>query len=168
MPSMNPHAVRPEDYKIGDQVRWYVTDSTMSPYIGRIYAINPKTNKVMVTWPVGGNATHSPEELVLIPPELGISPITQPAPGYMTWEVAKSEKIFGKLTPATMSPAEIKKSASVLVTAYLEEEASKYAETCKQAGYNDVLVMDRVASVYSGLITNSALSAAVEKAFGTN
>ena len=165
MPAMNPHGVRPEDFKIGDQVRWFVSDRALSPDIGRIYAINPKTVKVMVTWPVGGNCTHSPEELVLVPPEQGISPITQPAPGYMTWEVAKSEKVFGKLTPATPGPAQIKKSASTMVSALMLEDAMKFASACKDAGMNEVLVHDRVATVYSGIISSAAIKTAAESVF---
>ena len=114
MTALYPNSADTDAYHIGDTVRWYITERAISPYIGRVVAINPKTVKIWVTWPIGDTTQHGPEELLFVPPEQGSSPISQRA-GYDSYEISQSEKYFGKLTPATMTPAELQKSASGVV-----------------------------------------------------
>lgn len=167
MPALYPSAVRPEDFKIGDQVKWFISESAISPYIGRVYAINPKTVKIWVTWPIGGNTQHGPEELLLVPPEQGLSAITQPAPGGYNWEVQKSEKIFGKLTPAVVAPADMKKMASALVETHMAEEVTRFASACKDYGYPDVITHDRLSSVYGTVASPEVLKQALRQVYST-
>ncbi len=168
MPALFPNAVRPEDFKVGDQVKWYVSESSISPYVGRVYAINPKTVKVWVVWPVGGNTQHGPEELILVPPEQGLSPITQPVSGGSNWEVQKSEKIFGKLTPATVAPSDLKKMARTMVASGMAGEVARYASACKIGGYNELVTHDRLTSVFGNLTDAGVIKQALQQVFSSD
>jgi hypothetical protein len=155
-----PNAALPQAFSIGDQVKWFISESAVSPYVGRVYAINPKTVKVYVTWPVGGNTQHSPEELLIVPPEQGQSVINAPAPGYDSWEVRKSEKTFGKLTPAT-----IQKMAAALAESEIVEEVVKQASDLKSAGFPDIVAHDRLTSVFSGIASDAAIRQAMSQVY---
>jgi hypothetical protein len=166
MPALYPHAARPEDFKIGDQVKWFISESAVSPYVGRVYAINPKTVKVWVTWPIGGNTQHGPEELILVPPEQGLSVITQPAPGGSNWEVQKSERIFGKLTPANVvAPSEMKKMASSIVSSEMAESAVRLASAMASDGMHELIAHDRMTTVYGGILPPDAIKSALQQAY---
>lgn len=99
MPALYPSSVAPEDFKIGDSVKRYINEQSISPNPGKVVAISPKTYKVWVCWPVGGTEQHSPEELILVPKEQGLSLVNHDN-GYDSYDKQLSAKSFGILTPA--------------------------------------------------------------------
>jgi len=60
MPALYPMGVAPEDYSVGDTVKWFIDQNAISPYVGKVTHIVPATNKVWVVWPVGGSTQHNP------------------------------------------------------------------------------------------------------------
>lgn len=107
MPALYPVSVAAEDYKVGDNVRWF-SSTVPSSYIGKVVAISPKIYKVWVTWPIGDTVQHSPEELILVPKYQGMS-VVQEDNGYDSYDKQQSAKIFGKMTPTPRD-----KSAAVI------------------------------------------------------
>lgn len=98
MPALYPVSVAAEDYKVGDNVKWFSSSTDISPYVGRVVAISPKICKVWVTWPIGETQQMAPEELILVPPTQGISVV--PADnGYDSVDKQMSAKYFGTVPP---------------------------------------------------------------------
>lgn len=98
MPALYPISVAAEDFKVGDNVRWFTTSQDVSPYVGKVVAISPKIYKVWVTWPIGDTVQMSPEELILVPKYDGLSVV--PADnGYDSYDKQKSAEFFGTLGP---------------------------------------------------------------------
>lgn len=149
-------------FKIGSPVRISLDQRNLLPAIGTVYAVNPKTNKVFVAWPTGGNTQHAPDELAIVPPEQGLPTVTAPAPGYSSWEVSKSEKLYGALTPESL-----KKSASSLASGIVLSEAICTAQAFAKAGSTRTDAMDGMLSIYSGLLTDDKVAAAVREAYGS-
>jgi hypothetical protein len=98
MPALYPVSVAPEDYRIGDSVKWFIDATNISPYVGKVVAISPKIHKVWVTWPIGDTVQHAPEELILIPPTMGLSVVNHDN-GYDSYDKQLSAENFGTLTP---------------------------------------------------------------------
>lgn len=150
MPALYPVSVAAEDYQIGDNVRWFGSAAQLSPYVGKVVAISPKTYKVWVTWPIGDTKQHSPEELVLVPKYEGMS-VVPGDNGFDSYDKQKSEKNFG-----TMSPSRREKSASILADQY-----TKMLDTHKKmASYEERYT--KIASDFSIKLADSMLSKAVE------
>jgi len=99
MPALFPNAAAAESFKVGQQVRWYVNEREISPYIGRITEICPGINKLWVEFPVGGNTQMDPTDVILVTPEsYGVSQIDKET-GYSNYDKAESKQDFGKLQP---------------------------------------------------------------------
>ena len=84
------------NYKVGDQVKWVISESQISPYVGLVTEICPGINKIWVEMPVGGNQQFAPEDLILVPVEQGISPV-QHSTGYSSFDKERSHKENGEL-----------------------------------------------------------------------
>ena len=176
MPALFPNSASTDSYKIGDTVRWYISERAISPYIGRVVAINPKTVKIWVTWPVGDTTQHGPEELIFVPPEQGSSPITQRG-GYDSYEITQSEKYFGKLTPATMPPSDLQKAASdmarqasvsKLAGAFLEERKTVIASevrSLKASGLGEVQAYLETFGKHGSLVPDEMIREAVTQGY---
>jgi hypothetical protein len=107
MPALYPIPVAPEDFKIGDNVKWFASSTDISPYVGRVTGIFPKIHKVEVTWPIGLSQKMSPEELILVPPTAGISVV----PGDnipSSYDKQMSDKYFGTASPVDRDVVSIK------------------------------------------------------------
>ena len=147
-------------FKIGAPVRISIDQRNLLPAIGTVYAVNPKTNKIFVAWPTGGNTQHAPDELSLVPPEQGLPTVVAPAPGYSSWEVAKSEKLYGALTPASL-----KKCAATLTSSVMSGSASELARGMRKSGSSRTDTMDSMLSVYTGILASDKIACIVEEAY---
>lgn len=98
MTSLHPNSASVESFKPGMQVRWFIDSANTSPYIGRVTHTVPATVKVWVEWPVGYATQHGPEELLIVPPQEGLSQVDEDD-GYSSYEKTLSEKEFGKMGP---------------------------------------------------------------------
>lgn len=176
MSSLYPHSADTNSFKIGDTVRWYINERAISPYVGRVSAISPKIVKIWVTWPVGDTTQHGPEELLFVPPEQGSSPIVQRS-GYDSYDITQSEKYFGKLTPATLTPSELQKSASDLMSKvsatkvasdFTKESMSRVASEAaqmKSAGFSDVQAYVNLLGKHIASVSDDVIKDAIQNAY---
>lgn len=95
MPALYPVSVAPEDYAVGQHVKCYV-GGEISPYVGVILAIYPEIYKVLVSFPIGDPVKMSPEDLIIVPPTVGISAVHQDN-GMDSYEKSRSAENFGTL-----------------------------------------------------------------------
>lgn len=107
MPALYPVSVAAEDYKVGDNVKWFTSSTDISPYVGRVVAISPKIQKVWVTWPIGETQQMAPEELILVPATMGMS-VVPGDNGYDSVDKQMSAKYFGTVPPVKREEIAIK------------------------------------------------------------
>lgn len=103
-----------ENYKVGDQVKWFTSEKSISPYIGVVTQVCPSVNKVWVDFPIGGNQQKDPTELILITPFIGTSPVIEDT-GYNDYGKTISEENYGTLRD------QVKKLASQLLNREVEK-----------------------------------------------
>lgn len=183
MPGLYPHSVGACDYKIGQQVKWFVNELEKSPYIGVVTEIAPASNKVYVEWPVGGNQQMDPTELMIVTPESdGISPIKRET-GYSSYEKEKSKKNFGEFSPKVLKLAEklaasaqsrgvgeyrLSKMANSVASKFSSEVVGKLSRDvlkCKKEGLSDVETYQTVYASYESICSDHFLRYAIEKIY---
>jgi hypothetical protein len=172
--------VVPQDFAIGTPVRWFVSEKNISPYVGRVTHVVPATNKVWVAWPVGYPTQHEPYELIIVPPEQGISPINEDYSGYDSYEKQQSEKAFGVMQPQIVekmaSKVSMDASISELKQARRDKLASKVAGSfsaevlenvktaasgCKESGQTDLQAYSALYSKYASKVSDDAIKDAI-------
>lgn len=178
--ALYPMGVVPQDFPVGTPVRWYLSEKSVSPYIGRVTHIVPATNKVWVAWPIGYPTQHDPSELIIVPPEQGISPINVDYGNYNSYEKQLSEKAFG-----TMNPQIVEKLASRMTMrshrdGMLEARRSKLAgkiassfssdvvgaiktaaEECKAKGLSDLQAYGALYSKFASRVSDDTLKESI-------
>jgi hypothetical protein len=156
--ALYPKGVIPQDLCVGTPVRWYVSEKSISPYVGRVTHLVPSTNKVWVAWPIGYPTQHEPDELIIVPKEEGISPINVDFNGYSSYEKSQSERDFGSLQDA-LSATSVKMASSI---AMQKTQESLLAERRNK-------IASKVASQFSGDIVQNIRTAATKmKSQGSN
>jgi hypothetical protein len=183
MSGIFPHSVGACDYKVGQQVKWYVNEQAKSPYIGVVTEIAPGANKVYVEWPVGGNQQMDPTELLIITPESdGISPIKSET-GYSSYEKEKSKKQFGMISPKVLKLAEklaassqsldpdeysVRKMASNIAGKFASGVVERIASdilNCKKEGMSDAEAYQTVYPGYENICSDYFMRFAVSKIY---
>lgn len=131
MPGIYPNpSAAAESFRVGDQVRWFVNEQSISPYVGVVTQICPSICKVWVEFPIGGNQQKDPTELILVTPFAGRSPVTEDT-GYSSYEKEVSEKDYGTLREKTVKLAQrmvAKEIGSATEKTMLSKMASKVAK----------------------------------------
>lgn len=169
------------NFKVGDPVRWMISQTQISPYVGKISEVCPGINKLWVEFPIGGNQQMAPEELILVPPEQGISPV-QHSTGYSSYDKEISHRDYGTLSdPKVMKLAEslVAKNASVDSDVYhVTKMASKIAGEfatdiveklsadimgCFDQGYNDISTYQAMYQKYGSKCSDGFLRHAIQK-----
>jgi hypothetical protein len=87
--------VAPEDYAVGQHVKCYV-GGEISPYVGVVLAILPEIYKVLVAFPIGDPVKMSPEDLIIVPPTVGLSAVHRDN-GMDSYEKSRSAENFGTI-----------------------------------------------------------------------
>ena len=187
MPGLFPNpSAAPEAFKPGDQVKWYVNEREISPYVGKVTEIVPAIHKVWVEWPVGGNRQHSPEELIKVPSFVGIAPIQEES-GYSNYDKAKSQEDYGTMSSKTMpsviklakkiaaeeegltvEEAAIKKLASDVATKFASNVVDKIAEdvtSCLKKDMTDIQTYQAIYPQYKNACSDTFLRSAIEKIY---
>lgn len=168
------------NYKVGDPVRWMISQTDISPYIGKVSEVCPGINKVWVEFPVGGNQQVDPSELIIVPPEQGVSPV-QFSTGYSSYDKEISHRNYGTLS----DPKVVKLAKSLIAKASSEKNeeyrisslASKVANTfatdtveklasdilkCFEKGMNDISTYQSVYNKYGSKCSDGFLRHAVQ------
>lgn len=125
------------DFRVGDQVRWYVNDREISPYVGVITEICPGINKVWVEFPVGGNQQKDPSELILVSQFVTRSPVSEET-GYSSYDKEVSKDDYGTLRDRTVKVAQ-KLVDSMLSEVSRKDKISKMASDAVRKFATDVV-----------------------------
>lgn len=166
------------NFKVGDQVKWMLSQDDISPYVGRVSDVCPGINKLWVEFPVGGNQQMDPSELILVPPEQGISPV-QFSTGYSNYDKAISNRDYGTLSdPKVVKLAQtlisrgqtqeekVRKMASEVAKKYSSEVVENICDDILDGfknGYNEVSVYDSLYKKYAGNCPDGFLRHAVSR-----
>jgi len=184
MPGLFPNpSAAPEVFNIGDPVRWYIDEKSVSPYVGRVVAVEPAIYKVWVEWPVGGKRQHSPEELILVPPQDG-RPTVEGESGYTNYGIQESYEDFGKLESEkakklakdivskvkkdTNKNTKIQKMASKIAGKFASDVVDKISTDiveCKDKGFNEVYTYQNIYKKYSNTCSDHFIRYAIEKIY---
>lgn len=173
------------NFKVGDPVRWMVSQTQISPYIGKVSAVCPGINKLWVEMPVGGNQQFAPEELILVPPEQGISPV-QYATGYSSYDKEISQQDYGTLSDPKVAKlahsliekdansktrvSKITKMAAEIAEDFATNTVEKLAKDvieCIDNGYTDVSTYQKIYQKYGNTCSDGFLRHAVQKIYTT-
>lgn len=165
------------NFKVGDPVKWMIGQDNISPYIGKVSEVCPGINKLWVEFPVGGNQQMDPSELLLVPPEQGISPV-QFSTGYSNYDKAISHRDYGTLSdPKVMklaksmvkeakSESDMQKVASDIAEKFsldVVERVCGYILNGFKSGMTEASVYQNVYEKYSSSCTDGFLRHAVSK-----
>lgn len=179
MPGLFPNpSAAPEAFRPGDQVRWYIGDAHISPYVGTVTAVHPKLVKVDVEFPVGGNQRLSPEDLILVTRFTGESVLGDNIGGYEGYDKNKSEECYG--TPehnlralslgASSKGASAKEvpSAKLVAKKFATDVVEPIAEdllACHRNGWCDVRAYQTIYAKYASNCSDVFMRGAVKKVY---
>jgi len=185
MPALFPNAAAAESFKVGQQVKWFINEGAVSPYIGRVSEVCPGINKVWVEWPIGGNTQMDPTDLIIVTAESdGISQIDKET-GYGSFDKEKSKKNFGDLQPRSLVRLANKIASEISGemesdfrrSVQAEDIAQKFASDviekvssdildCKKSGMSDVQAYCEVYPKYENICSDHLMRFAIGKIYG--
>lgn len=120
MPGLYPNpSAAPENFHVGEAVRYFINEREISPYVGRVTAICPGIQKVWVEWPIGGNTQMDPENLIKVPIFQGL-PTVETESGYSSFDKDRSKKEYG-----TIKQEKAIRLAHKIITEKISAEESK-------------------------------------------
>jgi hypothetical protein len=155
------------DFKVGDNVKWFISEKMISPYVGVVTHVCPKTNKVWVEFPIGGNQQRDPSELILVPYPQGISPVTEDT-GYESYEKILSEKNRGTIKKSSVLSDDLKKKASKIANNFANEVVSKIASDivdCIKEGKTDIQTYYNIYPIYKNICSDGFIKYAISKIY---
>lgn len=183
MPGIYPNpSAAAENFEVGDQVRWFVNENSISPYVGTVTQICPSINKVQVDFPVGGSQQKDPTELIIVTPELGKSTVKEDT-GYDSIEKVYSQKNYGTLRDETKKMAarmivknlnkrnaaeRLSKMASKVAAKFADEVVTKLAADvvgCVDKGMSDIQTYQNLYPRYEKICSDDFLRSAVKKIY---
>jgi len=167
-----------ESYKVGDQVKWFTSEKSISPYVGVVTEVCPAINKVYVDFPIGGNQQKDPTELILITPFMGTSPVTEDT-GYENYDSIISEKNYGTLRDQVKKMAKgivskeaseerISKMASKVAGSFAHDVVDKLAcdvVSCLNKGLTDIQAYQSLYPSYSKTCSDGFMRSAISKIY---
>lgn len=169
------------NFKVGDSVRWMVSQTQISPYVGKVSEICPSINKVWVEFPIGGSQQRAPEELILVPPEQGTSQV-QRATGYSSYGKEISHRDYGTLSdPKVVKLAqslvaktanvgtdafEVAKMATKVAGEFAEKTVEKLAQDvldCFDRGMSEISTYQSIYERYGSRCSDGFIRHAIQK-----
>jgi hypothetical protein len=171
------------NYKVGDAVKWVISQTQISPYVGVVSEVCPGINKLWVEMPVGGNQQFDPSDLILVPPEQGI-PLVRRNTGYSSFDKERSHQDFGTFdNPKVMKLAEkvlakkfsmdvgtyrVNKMASDIARKYATDFVDKIASdivACKSSGKTDIQAYQDIYKKYASKCSDGFMKSAIQKIY---
>jgi hypothetical protein len=183
MPGLFPNkSAAPESFKIGDQVKWFLPGKEPSSEVGVVTQICPGIGKVWVEFQNGGNQQKDPSELLLVPPFVGQSPVTEDT-GYSSYSKDISDKTYGTLRDETLKlakklvakeiPADSGKTdlsamaskvASSFATGVVERLAGDVV-SCVEKGLTDIQAYQNLYPQYENICSDGFMRTAIQKIY---
>jgi len=170
-----PDGVR---YKVGDQVKWFTSEKSISPYVGVVTEVCPGINKVWVDFPIGGNQQKDPTELILVTPFAGTTPVAEES-GYSSYDKAVSNENYGTLRDQVKKMAKdmvtkeasekrISKMASSVANTFADSVVSKLAGdvvSCINNGMTDIQAYQNLYPKYENTCSDGFMRSAISKIY---
>lgn len=167
-----------ENYKVGDQVKWFTSEKSISPYVGVVTQICPGINKVWVDFPLGGNQQKDPTELILVTPFMGTSPVVEDT-GYSSYDKTISEEDYGTLRDQVKKLAKnmvskeaseerISKMASKVASSFADKVVTKLASDvvdCINKGLSDIQTYQEIYAKYEQTCSDGFMRSAISKIY---
>lgn len=179
MPGIYPNpSAAAENFHVGDQVRWFVNEREISPYIGRVTEISGPANKVWVDFPIGGNQQKDPTELILVTPFQGASQVTEES-GYNSYEKQISNRNYGTLRDRSVKLADsivkkelgegrknsrVQKMASKVARDFATDVVEKFSKDVLanfKAGHSDIQAYQRLYPHYERICSDDFMRTAI-------
>jgi len=167
-----------DTYKVGDQVKWFTSEKSISPYVGVVTEVCPGINKVWVDFPIGGNQQKDPTELILITPFTGTTPVDEET-GYSSYDKAVSNENYGTLRDEVKKMAKdmaakeasekrISKMASSVANTFADSVVSKVAGdviSCISKGMSDIQAYQNLYPKYENICSDGFMRSAISKIY---
>ena len=179
MPALYPSAVAAEDFCVGESVRKFITESSVTPYLGVVTQISPPTYKVWVQWPFGNATPEDPEYLIKVNPAIYGMPAVTLDSGYDSAEKMDSIKNFGQI-PHRVTPSRDNTAPNTLIINATDKMAIRVAHTfadgvigklvndicaCKDEGLNDLHTYNRIFDKYGNYCSDHIIKASIESVY---
>jgi hypothetical protein len=167
-----------ETYKVGDQVKWFTSEKSISPYVGVVTEICPGINKVWVDFPIGGNQQKDPTELILITPFVGTTPVDKES-GYDSYDKTVSKEDYGTLQDKVKKMAKdmaTKEASEQYISKMASRVAGKFAVTvvtklasdvvaCVSGGMTDIQTYQNLYPKYEKTCSDGFMRSAISKIY---
>lgn len=164
MPALYPMMSAPEDFRVGDCVRKFITERSVTPFIGIVTHIVPSTYKVWVQWPIE-HSQESPETLVKVNPAISGMPTVHRDDGYDSYEKQISERLRGKIPKAATAQDRMAIRIAHTFAASVVDCLVGDIVSCYDAGLTDVQAYNRVYQKYANTCSDYIMQSSVKKVY---
>ena len=164
MPALYPSMVAPEFYAVGDTVRKFISDQSVTPFLGTVTHIVPTTYKVWVQWPTG-HTQESPEELIKVNPAISGMPTAIRDMGYDSYEKGISEKFRG-VSPKKMQASD--KMAIRIAHTFASTVVDRLVDAivdAKDQGLSDIKAYNQIYTKFSSICSDYIIRSSVQKIY---
>lgn len=161
MPALFPMMSAPENFQVGECVRKFVSERSVSPFCGIVTHIVPSTYKVWVQWPTE-HSQEDPETLIKVNPAVFGMPTVCKDRGYDSYEKQVSEHLHG-VVPKSVTAADrmairvAHTFATTVVGKLVDDIAQMHKEGC-----SDVQAYHRTGAKYASICSEYIIRNAVE------
>ena len=158
-----PITAIPQDFSVGDPVRKWVSERSVTPYVGVVTNLLPSIYKVDVQWP-RGNVREDPEELIKVHPIFGL-PTVKTDSGYSSYDKSVSEKLYGQI-PKRMGSSK-RMSLRIAHTFANKVIGNLIDNICEHQvqGLSDIQAYDRIYRKYSSICSDHVMRTSIEKIY---
>lgn len=164
MPALFPMTVPAEAFKPGDTVRKWISERSVTPFVGVVTHIVPSTYKVWVQWPID-HSQEAPETLVKVNPAISGMPVSIKDTGYDSYEKSLSEKFRGRIPKRHLAS---EKMALRVAHTFATNVVGKLVDdisACHDQGLKDVQAYEHVYRKYADTCSDYIIRSSVEKVY---
>ena len=162
MPALFPMMSAAEDFRPGECVRKFVSEQSVTPFLGVVKQVVPATQKVWVQWP-SETAQESPEMLIKVNPWVFGLPTILRDRGYDSYEKQVSEKLFGgrpRLAAEQMAIRIAHGFATNIVGKLVDDIIA-----CQEEKLGELQTYNRIFHKYSNICSDHIMRFAVQRVY---
>ena len=178
MPALYPSMVAPESFRVGEAVRKFISDTSVTPFLGTVTQVVPSTYKVWVQWPIE-HIQESPETLIKVNPAIFGMPTSLVDRGYGSYEKSVSERNFGTGLPKRVIPSRDFQPMRVTAT---EKMAIRIAYTfstsvigklvddickCQDNDLSDLQAYNNIFDKYGNFCSDHIIKSSIQRVYST-
>jgi len=178
MPALFPSMVAPEIFQVGDCVRKFVSERSVTPFIGVVAQVCPTTYKVWVQWPTE-NTQEDPEVLIKVNPDVVGMPTSIIDRGYGSYEKSLSERKRGQIprrvTPSRdLPPVRVTATDKMVIRiahTFATDVIGKLVDDickCYKDEFSDVQAYNRIFYKYGTICSDHIIKSSIEKVYSAH